>query len=110
MENPKCCSTFSAFLTGCRDNYPRKMTASCKRTYSCSKLKSKCNWTFRKVLPSKCEKNVPSADLKKRVSQYCKKSCGTQCPGNQKNVQKLSNDRRFIIMNKLINSLIKFKF
>ena len=69
------------FPTGCSDSYPRKMTSSCKRTYSCSKLKSKCNWTFKKVMSSKCEKKIPKADLNKKVKQYCLKSCRTKCPG-----------------------------
>ena len=74
--------SFSSDFSGCPDTYPRKMTSSCKRSYSCSKLKNRCNSSFKQVLPSNCEKSIkPKSDLNKRVNQLCLKSCRTRCPG-----------------------------
>ena len=83
-DNQMTIDCISVFIPiGCPDNYPRKMSTSCKRTYSCTNLarQKKCLKTFKSVLPSKCEKKVLSSDLKKRVNQYCLKSCGTRCSG-----------------------------
>ena len=68
---------------GCPDNYPRKMSTSCKRTYSCAKLarQNKCQKSFGSVLSSDCKKKISKSDLRKRVSQYCLKSCRTRCSG-----------------------------
>ena len=58
---------------GCVDTYPRNY--QCKRQWPCSKLKAKCNKSWKAALSKKCEKKIPKAVLKKKVYAFCKKTC-----------------------------------
>ena len=65
-------------ILGCRDTYPRNYPRSCPR---CSKLKSKCNKTWKSALSGNrlknCRNKIKGSQLNQKVGQLCKKSCKT---------------------------------
>ena len=65
-----------------RDVLPPKMTAQCKRVFSCAKLakQRKCSWKFKGSLNQNCRKNLPYGQQNAIVKNYCRKSC-QNCDG-----------------------------
>ena len=66
------------------------MSSSCKRSHSCPKLarKNKCTKSFKNALPTKCEQKISKSDLRKKVKDFCVKSCKAPCPGTSREDEK----------------------
>ena len=70
------------FLACGVDRLPTKMTAACKRVFTCAKLarQRKCAWSFKRALNNNCKRTLTRWQQNGLVKNSCRRSC-RNCAG-----------------------------
>jgi hypothetical protein len=74
----------SRISSGCVDRLPN-IPKDCKKKLTCSKLQSQCNktlWQVAKPGGKKCLSKLRKSDTKKKIYQFCARSCSMCTDGN----------------------------
>lgn len=64
------------------DRLPTKMTAACKRVFTCAKLarQQRCSWSFKRALNNNCKRPLTRWQQNGLVKNSCRRSC-RNCAG-----------------------------